>query len=75
MPYQDWPSGIYEFDDYEIGRFELKNRKSVRQPFFRFLCQKRGEHKDVCLTHLRGGLQWVVIFELSSRNFLWILLV
>ena len=31
--------GIYEFDDYEIGRFELKNRKSVRQPFFRFLCQ------------------------------------
>ena len=27
---------------------------------------KGGGQKDVCLTPLRGGLQWVVIFELAS---------
>ena len=30
------------------------------------MCKKGGGQKDVCLTTLRGGLQWVVIFELAS---------
>ena len=31
------------------------------------MCQnKGGGKKDVCITHLREGLQWVVIFELAS---------
>ena len=71
--------------EYKISIVKSKNRfcQATLLPIsgqfffipFQFRGQRGGGAERRLLNTLTGGLQWVVIFELASRIFMWILLV